>query len=383
MIKTDIVIIGLSITSKLAALALATDNRKITIIGQKNSKSYDSNLVTFLSLNSMHFLRKIGIENLVDQSVPIQEISCSKLENYYLNNKFQINFKDKVKEAELGRVIINNDLNKNLDSQIKKNINIVILSNSKIENYEDKAPNKILLLDNEKKIFFKLLIIADKNFYLIEKKFKKNIIKKELKQTSIVMNVNVKTNNHAYQFFTKKGALALLPINKNSASIIWSLENNSLELEYGIKEISIEINKIFKNITSSIEVINLQKYKLNFEYAKNIISNSTILIGEAAHSLHPIAGQGLNLSIKDIETLKKKILEYKYIGYPLGSSSMLKEYEGIRQIDNTIYSFGTIFLDEIFKNQNYVINKISDLGIQTIQNNNFLKKLIVKSATGQ
>ena len=379
MIKTDIIILGLGITSKITALALATDTRKVMIFGKENSKSDSSNLVTFFSLNSINFLKEIGVENLINQSVPIQEISCSKLENYQLNKKFQINFK----ETEMGRVVINNNLNNSLNNQIKLNKNIIISDDIKIKDYKDEASKKKLLLDNGEEIFFSLLIIADKKSHLIDKNFKKNIIKKELNQTSIVMDVNVKTNNHAYQFFTKKGALALLPINKNFASIIWSLENNSLELNYSIEEVSHEINKIFKDITGLIEVINLQRFKLNFEFSKKITSNSIVLIGDAAHSLHPIAGQGLNLSIKDIIELKNKIEHYKYIGYALSNSIILNEYENIRQTDNSIYTFATIYLDELLKNRNYLVNTISNLGIAIIERKNILKNIIIKSATGQ
>ena len=380
MIKIDIAIIGLGITSKLAALALASENCKVLILGQENPKSYDSNLVTFLSLNSIEFLKSIGVKTLVDESVPINEISCSKLENYQSNNKFQINFKDK---NEMGRVVLNSNLSENLDNQIKINTNINIFSNIEIKNFKNEEANKSLLLDNGEEVFFNLLLISDKKSHLINENFKRNIIKKNLSQTSIVMNVSTKTNNHAYQFFTKKGALAFLPINKDSASIIWSLDNNSAELEYDIKEISEVLNKIFKQITKSINVIDLQKYKLNFEYAKKITSNSIVLIGDAAHSLHPIAGQGLNLSIKDIIELKNKINHYKYLGYKLGNSISLDEYEDVRQIDNTVYTFATNYLDKVFKSRNYIINTISNLGIANIERNNTLKNIIIKSATGQ
>ena len=380
MIKIDIAIIGLGITSKLAALALASENCKVLILGQENPKSYDSNLVTFLSLNSIEFLKSIGVKTLVDESVPINEISCSKLENYQSNNKFQINFKDK---NEMGRVVLNSNLSENLDNQIKINTNINIFNNIEIKNFKNEEANKSLLLDNGEEVFFNLLLISDKKSHLINENFKKKIIKKNLSQTSIVMNVSTKTNNHAYQFFTKKGALAFLPINKDSASIIWSLDNNSAELEYDIKEISEVLNKIFKQITKSINVIDLQKYKLNFEYAKKITSNSIVLIGDAAHSLHPIAGQGLNLSIKDIIELKNKINHYKYLGYKLGNSISLDEYEDVRQVDNTVYTFATNYLDKVFKSRNYIINTISNLGIANIERNNTLKNIIIKSATGQ
>ena len=380
MIKNDIAIIGLGITSKLAALTLASENCKVLILGQENPKPYESNLVTFLSLNSIEFLKSIGVKTLIDESVPINEISCSKLENYQSSNKFQINFKDK---KEMGRVVPNSNLSESLDNQIKINENINILNNIKIKNFKNEEANKSLLLDNGEEVFFNLLLVSDKKSHLINENFKRNIIKKDLSQTSIVMNVSTKTNNHAYQFFTKKGALAFLPINKDSASIIWSLDNNSVELEYDIKEISEVLNKIFKQITNSISVIDLQKYKLNFEYAKKITHNSIVLIGDAAHSLHPIAGQGLNLSIKDIIELKNKINHYKYLGYKLGNSISLDEYEDVRQVDNTVYTFATNYLDKVFKSRNYIVNTISNLGIANIERNNTLKNIIIKSATGQ
>ena len=111
MVKSEVAIIGLGITSKLAALALATDVRKVMIFGHENPKIYKSNLVTFFSLSSIDFLKDLGFEDLVIQSTPINQISCSKLENYQSENKFQINFKRKSKDNEMGRVIINKNLN--------------------------------------------------------------------------------------------------------------------------------------------------------------------------------------------------------------------------------------------------------------------------------
>jgi len=381
MTKTDIAIIGLGITSKLTALALAKDTRKVAIYGDENSKINSSNLVTFFSTSSLSFLEDLGIKDLINQFDKINEISCSKLENYRSNGKFQINFNSE--NNDLGRVIINSKLNDELDKQIKKNKNIIIISKIKITDFQYEEAESVLYLENGDKILTKLLIIADKKSPVIKKYFKDNIIKKDLNQTSVVLDATVETNNHAYQFFTKKGALALLPTDKNNASIIWSLENNVLELEYSIENFSDEINKIFRDVTGFIEIKNLQKYKLNFEFAKRITSNSIILIGEAAHSLHPIAGQGLNLSIKDIIELKNKINKFKYLGYALGNSLSLVEYENARQNDNTIYTFATNYLDEILKNRNYVVNTISNLGINAINKSSTLKKMIIKSATGQ
>ena len=383
MNKTDIAIIGLGITSKLTALALASDNCKVIIFGHPNSSNDNSNLVTFFSKNSIDFLKEIGIEDLINKSIAIKEISCSKLEQYQSEKKFQISFKEKNPKEEMGRIIINNSLNESLDDQIKKNKNISIIINKSITHYKHQGVNTKLTLSNGEELIAYMLIINDKKSNLIHENFKNNQLKKELNQTSIVMSVKADTCGHAYQFFTDKGALAFLPINEKVASVIWSLDNSALELDFNIDEISKKINDIFISVTGKLEIIDMKKYRLNFEYSKKIISKSIVLIGDAAHSLHPIAGQGLNLSIKDIIALKEKIKLFKYLGYSLGNQIILNDFQNERQADNAIFTFSTNYFDEILKSRNFLINKISNFGLISLDKNNLIKNKIIKSATGK
>ena len=90
MTKTDIAIIGSGITSKLAALALAKDSRKVAIYGDENSKINSSNLVTFFSTSSLSFLEDLGMQDLINQFDKINEISCSKLEIIQLMVNFKL-----------------------------------------------------------------------------------------------------------------------------------------------------------------------------------------------------------------------------------------------------------------------------------------------------
>jgi len=382
MVKTDIAIIGLGITAKLTALALASENCKVTIFGNSNSSNNYSNLATFFSKNSINFLKEVGLEDLANKSIPIKEISCSKLEKYQSEKKFQIHFKEKKSKNDMGRIVINNSLNKSLNDQIKKNKDIVILNDTLITHYKYQGHNTKLILSDGAEIITHMLIITDKKSNLIKENFNNNQLKKELNQTSIVMNVKTDTVGHAYQFFTNKGALAFLPINKKLASVVWSLDNTASELNDDIDIISKKINEIFISVTNKLEVIDIKKYKLNFSYSRKTISKSIILMGDAAHSLHPIAGQGLNLSIKDIIALKDKIKKFKYLGYSLSNQIILSQFQDERQADNAIFTFATNYLDEIFKSRNFLINTMSDFGLISINKSNFIKNKIIKSATG-
>ena len=229
MINTSIIIIGLGITSKLAALTLASNDRKILIIGDEKLKKQSSNLVTFFSLTSINFLRELYLDDVVSKSSPINEISCGKLEELKKNNKFQIHFKET--NNELGRVISNKILNETLNAKLNENKNINVIKNTNIDDCKFLKEENILLLENGEKIRTKLIIITEKKTSLIEQNFNKSLVKKDLKQTSLVLDVKSRTKNHAYQIFTKKGPIAYLPINENHASLIWSLDNSSHELE--------------------------------------------------------------------------------------------------------------------------------------------------------
>ena len=107
------------------------------------------------------------------------------------------------------------------------------------------------------------------------------------------------------------------------------------------------------------------------------------MIGNIAHNIHPIAGQGLNLSIKDMALLVKKINKYKSLGYKLNDQMMLEEFEMERKLDNAAYSFGTFSLNGILSSNNKLINYTTRKGLSLIENNKYLKKLFYKSATGK
>ena len=143
------------------------------------------------------------------------------------------------------------------------------------------------------------------------------------------------------------------------------------------------INKKLKNFCQPLEIVDIEKHKLKFSFSRKLYSNKTVLIGNIAHNIHPIAGQGLNLSIKDISLFVKLVKNYKSIGYEINSSLIFEDYDVERKVDNTVYSFGTLALEEILSTQNKLVNAVSRKGISYLQKNNFMKKLFVGSATGK
>ena len=212
-----------------------------------------------------------------------------------------------------------------------------------------------LKLVNGEKIETEMFILSSTKGNIAEQMIK--FVKKDLGQAlSINIKGKIKNKNCAFQKFISDGPIALLPYSKDEASIVWSLKNNSKILQSTKDELRQIIDNHLKEHISSVKIESIEKHNLKFVYAKNLFYKNTVLIGNIAHNIHPIAGQGLNLSIKDVALLVKKINKYKSLGYKLNDQMMLEEFEMERKLDNAAYSFGTFSLNGILSSNNKLIN---------------------------
>ena len=133
----------------------------------------------------------------------------------------------------------------------------------------------------------------------------------------------------------------------------------------------------------SLEIINSEKHTLKFSFAKKLFDKKIVLLGNIAHTIHPIAGQGLNLNIKDISLFVETMSKYKLIGYNINDNFILNDFDYKRKLDNTAYSFGTQTLEIMLSNNNKYINFAVSQGLKAVNRNKYIKKLIVNSATGK
>ena len=257
-----------------------------------------------------------------------------------------------------------------------------------LKNYE---LYKLLKNDLQKNKLFKKKLITNKNLSIIndydliinceyfnnitKKYFNKKIIKKYncFAHTTIIKHENI-LNDTAVQIFTNKGPLAFLPISKNETSIVYSVHNSSekkINIEKLIKENNFryKINKIKK-----IDVFELKSLNLRSYYHKNILA-----FGDLLHKVHPLAGQGFNMTIRDIKTLINIINNKIFLGLPL-DSSVGEEFENISKHKNFIFSNGIDLIHEFFNFERKTKNKLISKSIQKIGNNPSINRMFTKIA---
>ena len=174
----------------------------------------------------------------------------------------------------------------------------------------------------------------------------------------------------------------MLPYLKNKSSIIWSLHKDSRILKLSKNDLKSKIENIIQDECDSIIIQSLEHFDLSFQYAKKLFYANCLLIGDIAHTIHPIAGQGLNLSIKDIKTLCLIIKKYLDIGYKINSKLVADDFSNLRGLDIKTYSFGTYALNKVFSSNNVIMNKSLGLSFRLLNRIPILKNRIIKSATG-
>ena len=376
----DFIIYGGGISSEIAALALAKNNFSVCYVKNQTTQKTESNLVTFLSSGSINYLCSIINDPLeFNKFNDIEKITCRLAT---INDGSSITF-DSEPNSTMGKILPNKIISEQLAISLKENKNIDTLFITKSIRKEMHSNKVSIFIDEQKEIFARVLILSVRDENLLEQNNIK-FISQNLNQTALSIDVKgeFKKKKHAFQTFTSSGPLAFLPYSHNQASLVWSLKNGSKELNYEKSKLESKVNDYFEKEIGALKIENIETHKLNFLYAKKLYHENTVVMGNIAHNIHPIAGQGLNLSIKDISLFVEIILKYTSLGYEINNKMAFKEFNQLRKVDNAAYSFGTLALDKILKSKNSYLSMFANVGIKFLDKNSLLKSKIIKNATG-
>jgi 2-octaprenyl-6-methoxyphenol hydroxylase len=206
-----------------------------------------------------------------------------------------------------------------------------------------------LTLSNEQTVSAKLLVVAEGAFSPTRELLGIESEQQQYEQAAIIANVKVVENNSthkmvnsdasksiAFERFTEFGPIAFLPISQNQYSVVWSVKPEEQEriLDLSDEEFNKELQKAF-GLAAGKVVSSSQRasYPLMLKRAKTLVSDRVALVGNAAHTIHPIAGQGFNLGLRDIAVLVHEIKQAAASNTDIGGFDVLANYESLREKD--------------------------------------------------
>ena len=242
-------------------------------------------------------------------------------------------------------------------------------------------------LGSGREITTRLLVAADGRRSRLRRMAGIKAITWDYPQTGIVTTVEHERphEGRAVQHFLPAGPFAMLPMTGNRSSLVWTEAPEDAEAMLALDEerLNAEITRRFGAQLGEVRVISpLQTFPLSLSMAREFVKPGVALIGDAAHGLHWLAGQGLNHGLRDVAALTEVLVEACRIGEDIGQLNVLRRYERWRRFDSSMSAAGMDALNRLFANDIAALRMIRTLGMGMVDRLAPLKRMFVAEAAG-
>ncbi len=354
MKKQRICIVGDGLSGLMTALALnKLEDLEVHLISKKNKLLKDKR-TTAISASNYDFLNSV-----VDKLDKKLFWPSNKINLFYETKDQNMNFLNYNEDKKNLMYIFENDkVKEKLLKEIKKKK--IKTVQKKINNLKDLNgyDMKVLCLGRSSKIYQNII--------------DKRSLDKDYKEVAITGYVkhSLKKLNTA-QYFLKDGPLAILPFSINNFSFVWSVNK-----EFPKKDINNVVkSKICEVLkTQNIKISNQQSYPLMLNLKRTYFKKDILILGEGLHTVHPVAGQGFNLILRDINKLQEIIKYYTELGMSLTSCPALEDFTSNRKAENIITGIGIDLTHNFFK-PNKLLDPFKETILKNVSKNNTLKKI--------
>jgi 2-octaprenyl-6-methoxyphenol hydroxylase len=206
-------------------------------------------------------------------------------------------------------------------------------------------------------------------------------------QSAIVATVAHERDHggRAEEHFLPPGPFAILPLTGRRSSIVWTEETPEAQRLAALPdhEFHAELERRFGLHLGDIEAVGPRHiHRLGLWVARSFISDRIALVGDAAHVIHPIAGQGLNMGLKDVAALAEVIVDAERLGLDPGSLAVLERYQRWRRFDTMAMGLATDGLNRLFSNHSDVLRLVRDVGLGLVDRLPALKQVFIREAAG-
>ncbi|MCB1985724.1 MAG: UbiH/UbiF family hydroxylase [Burkholderiales bacterium] len=386
--KFDIVVVGGGLVGASLVAALKDSGLKIALIESRepaplpDDESWDSRIYA-ISPGSAGFLRDHAVWQRMDVSriTPVYEMAV-----FGDDSSSHIQFSAyEVGTAELAFIIENRQLQSAvwevLQSQ-QEHVDVVCPAKCTAITWHESHVG--IQLEDGRTIETALVVGADGVNSWVRQQAGIEVSRHPYQQVGVVANYSTELShrNIAHQWFRRDGVLALLPLPDNRVSMVWSTsEDHAAQLrELSANELCQCVAEASSYTLGELQLITEPVgFPLNFVHVEDLIKQRLVLVGDAAHGIHPLAGQGVNLGLRDVRNLTE-ILNERGLQSDVGDFMLLRRYECARKEDILAMEIVTDGLQKLFINSDPTLARIRNLGLEITNHLPFIKNRLMQHA---
>lgn len=386
----DVIVVGGGMVGLVVAAALAKHNFTIAIVESSkqqpnwNAKSFDLR-VSAITRASQHILDSLGAWSRIGSMrlSPFRDMHV-----WDATGDGVIHFDSaEIGEPCLGHIIENSAIQSALYDVCQEYENIYWHQAIKPEQLMRGQKDIGLQLETGDILTASLIVGADGSNSWVRKTAEIDISSTDYKQAAVVATVKTELSHQetAWQRFLPTGPLAFLPLTEGYSSIVWSTtpEHADALLSMDDDEFCKELASAFdQKLGEIVETSKRAKFPLRSQHAKHYIQDRLALVGDAAHTIHPLAGQGVNLGFADAASLAEIVVESKQQKKDFGSYHVLRRYERWRKGENLMMLTTMTGFKSLFSNKNPLLSNLRNTGLNLTNSIKPVKNTIIRHAMG-
>ncbi len=393
-IKTNVLVVGGGLAGGTLSLALAGAGLKVVTVDRDDpaiwaNAAFDGR-ASAIALSSKRVLESVGIWKHAGKSAaPIKDIRVSDGPSPLFLHYDHTQLGDE----PFGFMVENRAIRTAINLEVPKQKNLTYLAPGEVETFAfDEAAARATLKDGTV-IEAALVIGCDGRGSQTRTAAAIGLTEWPYHQTGIVCTVEHERPHDycAQERFLPSGPFAILPLQGTKekpgcrSSIVWTERADLAPIMMGLDDEDFleELSLRFGDYLGELKIIGKRfAYPLSLQFAESYTAPRLALAGDAAHGMHPIAGQGFNMGLRDVAVLAEVLADAKRSGEDLGGAAVLKRYERWRRFDNTLMLAMTDMLTKLFSNDNRPLKLARDIGLAAVNEVPPLKKLFMRHAMG-
>lgn len=383
----DCLIIGGGMVGAATALALAELGLQIGVVEAYQPKDFKNDdpfdlRVSAISKGSEQLLDNLNVWQQVTQWRVCPYKRLGVWENELAYAEFNCN---EIGEDHLGHIVENRLIQLALWQHLKRRENVALYCPEKLISYNEEKEHIDVHLSSTR-IKTKLLIGADGAQSQVRSLAKIGTTGWDYQQSAMLINVKTQDPQQdiTWQHFSKTGPVALLPMQGNNASLVWYHHKDTIKqlVKLDNTQLKSAITNAFPKRLGNIEIVNKASFNLTRRHANQYVKGRIVLIGDSAHTINPLAGQGVNIGFKDVNALLNTIETAINNGESFDSVAVLSRYEKMRRNDNLLMMSAMDGIYATFNNQFGPLKLLRNLGFFAAHRSGFLKSKALKYACG-